>query len=97
MTGPLGAVSLVQVAIAPWSSTSTGLAMNLNHDMTTCTGCDAVLHLDDLAAWLGESVHTLYKWAAIGYPAFPKRMRLRNKHIVVTCRMAKAWALAIVA
>ena len=40
MTGSLAAVSLVQVAIVPQSSASTGPTMKCNHDLTTCTGGD---------------------------------------------------------
>ncbi len=57
----------------------------------TCPGCDQVLHIGDLAAILGESVHTLYKYSAIGFPAFPKRLRLRNGRVVTTCRLVKSW------
>lgn len=61
------------------------------HDIATCTGCDHVMNIAQLAVWLGESVHTLYKWSAIGFPVFPKRLRLRNGRVATTCRLAKAW------
>ena len=65
------------------------------HDHLTCPGCDRVLHLEDLAAWLGESVHTLYKWSSMGHPHFPRRLRLRNKRIAVTCRSTKSWIVEV--
>ena len=70
---------------------NTGSPMHTTHDHTTCPGCDRVLHLDELATWLDESPHTLYKWAAVGHPCFPKRLRLRNRRIAVTCQSVKAW------
>ncbi len=69
--------------------------MDTTHDPTTCPGCDRVLHLTDLADWLGESPHTLYKWAAIGYPTFPKRFGLRNRRVAVTCASVKAWLVEV--
>ena len=69
--------------------------MDTTHDPTTCPGCDRVLHLSDLADWLGESIHTLYKWAAVGYPCFPKRLNLRNRRVAVTCKSVKAWLEAV--
>ena len=69
--------------------------MDTTHDTMTCPGCDRVLHLHDLAAWLGESPHTLYKWAAVGYPAFPRRLRLRNRRVAVTCASVKTWMSAV--
>ena len=62
-----------------------------DHHHATCPGCDQVLHIGDLAVILGESVHTLYKYSAIGFPAFPKRLRLRNGRVATTCRLVKAW------
>ncbi len=64
--------------------------MDSTHDHTTCPGCDRVLHISELAGWLDESVHTLYKWAAIGYPTFPRRLALRNRRVAVTCTSVKA-------
>lgn len=61
------------------------------HDVATCNGCDTVLHIADIAYWLHESVHTLYKYSAIGYPAFPKRLHLRNGRVATTCKFTKAW------
>jgi hypothetical protein len=61
----------------------------MNHKPQTCQGCDEVLHLDDLSTWLRHSTHTLYKWASVGYPAFPRR--LPGRTIAVTCVAAKAW------
>lgn len=58
---------------------------------TDCEGCDQVLHLSDLTQWLNESPSTLYKWAAAGYPAFPRRLTLRNGRIAVTCNSMKSW------
>ena len=69
--------------------------MDTTHDHTTCPGCDQVLHLAELADWLGESAHTLYKWAAIGHPTFPHRLRLRNRRIAVTCAAVKAWLVEV--
>ena len=65
--------------------------MAVNHDHATCPGCDQVLHIGDLAVILGESVHTLYKWSAIGSPVFPKRLHLRNERVATTCRLVKSW------
>ena len=76
-------------------SARTVRSMTTTHDPTTCQGCDSVLHLQDLAEWLHESTHTLYKWAAIGYPEFPKRLRLRNRRVAVTCKATKAWLAAV--
>ena len=61
------------------------------HDVATCTGCDTVLHIKEIAYWLHESVHTLYKYSAIGFPSFPKRLRLRNGRVATTCKFTKAW------
>ena len=61
------------------------------HNPYTCQGCDQVLDLDDLATWLHTSTHTLYKWASVGYPTFPRRLRLGNKRIAVTCNSVKHW------
>ena len=61
------------------------------HNPCTCQGCDEVLDLQDLASWLHTSTHTLYKWAAVGYPTFPRRLRLGNKRIAVTCQSVKHW------
>jgi predicted DNA-binding transcriptional regulator AlpA len=61
------------------------------HNACQCAGCDQVLHLDELALWFNESTSTLYKWAAAGYPAFPRRLNLRNKRIAVTCNSVKSW------
>jgi len=92
------------VAIARRDWRRTGLAMTTTtkipsntsasaatHDITTCPGCDHVMNIAEIAAWLGESVHTLYKWSAIGFPVFPKRLRLRNGRVATTCQLAKAW------
>ena len=65
------------------------------HDVDTCSGCDHVMNIADVAAWLGESVHTLYKWSAIGFPVFPKRLGLRNRRVATTCRFAKAWLVEV--
>ena len=73
----------------------TSPCMNTTHDPTTCPGCDRVLHLSELADWLDESPHTLYKWAAVGHPAFPRRIHLRNRRIAVTCRSVKAWLVEV--
>lgn len=62
-----------------------------DHNHATCPGCDQVLHIGDLAVILGESVHTLYKWSAIGSSVFPKRLHLRNGRVATTCRLTKAW------
>jgi len=70
---------------------TTSMLVAPDHDHATCPGCDQVLHIGDLAAWLGESVHTLYKWSAIGSPVFPRRLRLRNGRVATTCRLTKAW------
>ena len=59
------------------------------HNQCTCQGCDEVLNLEDLAPWLRQSTHTLYKRAAAGYPAFPRRLPGRN--ITVTCNAVKSW------
>ena len=61
------------------------------HDFASCAGCDHVAHIQEIALWVHESVHTLYKWSAIGFPVFPKRLRLRNGRVATTCRLAKAW------
>ena len=61
------------------------------HHHATCPGCDQVLHIGDLAVILGESVHTLYKWSAIGSPVFPKRLHLRNGRVATTYRLVKTW------
>ena len=66
-----------------------------NHDADRCGGCDRVLDLDTLTELLGVSTHTLYKWAAAGYPAFPRRLRLRNRSIAVTCKSTKVWMLEV--
>jgi predicted DNA-binding transcriptional regulator AlpA len=63
------------------------------HNPYTCQGCDQVLDLDDLANWLHTSSHTLYKWASVGYPTFPRRLALRNKRIAVTCNSVKHWLI----
>jgi predicted DNA-binding transcriptional regulator AlpA len=63
----------------------------MEHNPYTCQGCDQVLDLDDLANWLHTSSHTLYKWASVGYPTFPRRLRLANKRIAVTCNSVKHW------
>jgi len=65
--------------------------MDTIHDNATCSGCDRVLHIEELSQWLGESPHTLYKWSAIGHPCFSRRLRLRNRRVAVTCRAVKAW------
>jgi predicted DNA-binding transcriptional regulator AlpA len=62
-----------------------------NHEAARCGGCDQVLDLDTLTELLGASTHTLYKWAAAGYPAFPRRLCLPNRRIAVTCKATKAW------
>ena len=61
------------------------------HNPYTCQGCDRVLLMEELASWLQTSTHTLYKWATVGYPAFPKRLRFRNQRIAVTCSSVKHW------
>ena len=66
-----------------------------HHNHATCPGCDQVLHMGDLAVILGESVHTLYKWSAIGWPVFPRRLHLRNSRVATTCRLTKAWMLEV--
>ncbi len=76
-------------------ASNTDPPMDTTHDPNTCPGCDRVLHLSELADWLGESPHTLYKWAAVGHPCFPKRLRLRNRRIAVTCASVKAWLVAV--
>jgi predicted DNA-binding transcriptional regulator AlpA len=47
--------------------------------------CDEIavewLNLDDLAAVLQVSKHTLYKWSRRGLPDFPKHRRLPNRQI----------------
>jgi predicted DNA-binding transcriptional regulator AlpA len=63
------------------------------HNPCTCQGCDEVLDLNDLASWLHTSTHTLYKWASVGYPTFPRRLALRNKRIAVTCNSVKHWLI----
>ena len=65
------------------------------HDFAHCAGCDHVAHVSELALWLNESVHTLYKWSAIGSPVFPKRLRLRNGRVATTCRLTKSWLTEI--
>lgn len=65
------------------------------HDHYNCPGGDRVLHLEDLADWLGVSTHTLYKWSSRGYPDFPKQLRLRNRRIAVMCRSTKAWFIMV--
>lgn len=62
-----------------------------NHDADRCGGCDQVLHLESITELLGVSAHTIYKWAAAGYPAFPRRLRLPNRRIAVTCNALKGW------
>lgn len=93
------------VVIAPREESITGLVMTsttqtietttlapaTTHDFATCPGCDHVMKINDLAAWLGESVHTLYKWSSWGYPEFPKRLKLRNGRVASTCRFVKEW------
>ena len=74
-------------APTPTTTATTTLA----HNLAACEGCDQILRIGDLAAWLGESVHTLYKYSAIGYPVFPQRVRLRNKRVATTCRLTKNW------
>ena len=76
-------------------ASNTDPPMDTTHDPNTCPGCDRVLHLDELADWLGESPHTLYKWAAVGHPCFPRRLRLRNRRIAVTCASVKAWLVEV--
>ena len=73
----------------------TSLCMNTTHDPTTCPGWDRVLHLSELAQRLDESPYTLYKWAVVGHPAFPRRIHLRNRGIAVTCRSVKAWLVEV--
>lgn len=73
-------------------STATAIA---THDLASCSGCDQVLHVGDLAAFLGESTHTLYKWSAAGWPCFPKRLHLRNARVATTCKLVKAWLAEI--
>ena len=63
------------------------------HNPYTCQGCDQVLDLECLAIWLQTSTHTLYKWASVGYPTFPRRLALRNKRIAVTCNSVKSWLI----
>lgn len=65
--------------------------IRMEHNPYTCQGCDQVLDLGDLANWLHTSTHTLYKWASVGYPTFPRRLRLGNKRIAVTCNSVKHW------
>ena len=65
--------------------------MTSEHDNYSCPGCDRVLNVSELADWLCESVHTLYKWPAIGYPSFPRRLKLRNARVAVSCRSMKQW------
>jgi predicted DNA-binding transcriptional regulator AlpA len=65
--------------------------MQQQHQPSTCQGCDEVLDLEILATWLHTSTHTLYKWASVGYPTFPRRLRLANKRIAVTCNSVKHW------
>ena len=59
--------------------------------MSTCSGCNALLGMPELAELLGESLNTLYKWSRRGYPGFPKASRLPNRRIVVKCRDARVW------
>ena len=73
------------------AETTTSMLAAPDHDYATCPGCDQVLHIADLAACLHESVHTLYKWSAIGSPVFPKRLHLRNGRVATTCRLTKTW------
>src|SRR5487761_2459892 len=40
--------------IAPRCRARTGPVMDTIHDNTTCPGCDRVLHIGELAVWLGE-------------------------------------------
>ena len=65
--------------------------MATNPEADRCGGCDQVLDLETLTELLGVSAHTLYKWAAEGYPSFPRRLRLKNRRIAVTCKATKAW------
>jgi predicted DNA-binding transcriptional regulator AlpA len=69
----------------------TVFGMQQQHKASTCQGCDEVLDLEQLATWLHTSTHTLYKWASVGYPTFPRRLRLANKRIAVTCNSVKHW------
>jgi predicted DNA-binding transcriptional regulator AlpA len=62
-----------------------------NHNAYICPGCDRVLHLEELAVWLDESVATLYKWSSRGYPAFPRRTCRHARRVAVTCRSVKSW------
>jgi predicted DNA-binding transcriptional regulator AlpA len=71
----------------------TVFGMQQQHKASTCQGCGEVLDLEQLATWLHTSTHTLYKWASVGYPTFPRRLRLGNKRIAVTCNSVKHWLI----
>ena len=76
--------SVLRGPVLTWTSTP----------LTTTTPARAATkccHIAALALGLRESEHTLYKWSAVGYPAFPRRRRLRNTRIAVTCRSMKSW------
>jgi hypothetical protein len=62
-----------------------------NHDHVRRAGCDQVVRIGDLVAWLGESTYTLRKWSAIGSLVFPRYLRLRNGRVATTCYLTKAW------
>ena len=49
------------------------------------------LTLDDLAAELALSKHTLYKWSRKGPPFFPVCVRLPNQQIRVARRALEDW------
>ena len=45
----------------------------------------------DIAADLGVSINTVYKWSARGTPDFPRTIRLRNGELRVRDDWYQAW------
>lgn len=53
------------------------------------------LGIKDIAADLGVSVHTVYKWSARGEPDFPPVIRLRNGELRVRRDRYESWLEAL--
>ena len=51
--------------------------------------------VSDIAEDLDVSVHTVYKWSAVGLPYFPKAIRLRNGQLRVRDDWYEEWLVSL--